>query len=705
MRPIDPWLQILNALRSLDDSVDVRIRQLIQDNGLGGKDNSPTDIIRITTSLPSDLESAVRQSLTAKIVEPVSNGQYFRDFSDTISRVTRYLQTQLAAVLENPPSDIAEVFKAYHDALQIVLHPRIRSEDAQEFLVQHWIMAPIFQDLFPGDILVSGPVSAAFERITHVFQAFLDRERQALKDFYENVRNRAQGLRDDAERQDFVRYLFEQLFKSAFPDAADRLGIVYTPVELVDFVVHSIDELLTHHFGKKTADSQVTVIDPFAGTGTFPARLLAQWDENTVKRKIAGKELWANDVQLFAYYVLLTNIQWQTQAKTGETVPHHTLPILWTDSFQLQEEHESWRTEFFDTDYTALMATQREAAITVVMGNPPWRAGQRSANDANQNLRYGHLDRRIAETYVARTTTTNKNSLYDAYIRAFRWASDRIGTQGVIGFVTNAGWIDGNAMDGFRKTLTEEFSTVYVMNLRGDVRGAIRAHDREGAKQEGESVFEIQAAAALVLLVKDSTHTGPADIFYYDIGDYLSREDKLARVKAFGDIHGVPWQPIVPNAVGDWINQRSTAFETLLPLGNKKAPNEVVVFTLYSRGVETSRDAWAYNFSRSGVEDQMRRMIAFYHTQLGRPESKQDNDPRAISWSSSLRPYATSRRAASVRDEAIRRALYRPFTKQWLYFLEFRTLKIRYFEAPIIPRALGIRYFFRFPLWPFRRTD
>lgn len=670
-----PLLQILNALRSLDESMDVRIRHLIQDHGLGEGTEDPDAVVKIRfdTALPESLQAAIQKSLTAKIIEPVTNERYFRDFTDTIARVTRYLRTQLHSVLEDPTAEATTAFRHYHQALQTVLHPQITAEEAQDFLVQHWLLAPIFDTLFPGESLTTAPVAAAFERITGVFRFFLERERQELTDFYRRVTERAKGLRNAAERQDFLRYLFEQLFQSAFPAAADRLGIVYTPVELVDFLVASVDGLLADHFGKTLADPGVTVIDPFAGTGTFPARVLERWDAATIRRKIAVRELWANDVQLFAYYVLLTNLQWQIREKTGEVPDIRQMPVLWTDSFQLQEDQGTFHTTFFDGDYTALMTAQREAPITVVIGNPPWRTGQKSANDANKNLTYSRLDARIANTYVAHSTAHNKNSLYDAYIRAFRWASDRIGAQGIVGFVTNAGWIDGNAMDGLRKTLVHEFAALYVLNLRGDIRGAIRAHDREAAQREGESVFPIQAAAALVLLVKDPSHHGPTTIFYCDIGDYLRREEKLARVADFGDVKRVPWQQISPNAAGDWINQRSTGFEQLMPLGGDSLPPEIgceirQIFSLRSRGLETSRDAWVYDFSRESLVSKMQRMIAFYQTQLGKPEGEQDNDPQRISWSRGLRNDARRGKSRTFQPTAIVPALYRPFTKQWLYF-------------------------------------
>ncbi len=660
-----PLIQILNALRSLDESADVKVRHLIGDDGLP-RPAQPDDWLQwvFDPTMPAALQDAVRQAILPRLVEPVDNRHYFAVFGETLTAVARHLRTQLTGAVADGSGEAAAAFQTYHAALREILHPGVSAVDAEDFLIQHWILAPVFAALFPGDDLTASPVAAAFERVTAAFTAFLARERAALDDFYARVRLRAGGLRSDAERQDFLRQLFEVLFRQAFPQAAERLGIVYTPVAPVDFLNASVDALLTQHWGTTTAAPGVTVLEPFAGTGTFPVRLLDRWDPATIRRKLAARELWANDIQLFAYYLLLTNLRWTVRARTG-TDPGWDLPVLWADSFHLMEERDTWRTQFFDADYTALMAAERDAAITVVLGNPPWRAGQRDENDANKNLPYTRLDARIRATYAARSTATLKNSLYDAYIRAFRWASDRVGQQGVIGFVTNAGWLDGNAMDGMRQVLAEECAAIYVVNLRGNQRTQGELSRREGGKIFGSGS---RAAVALVLLVKDPAHQGPADIWYHDIGDSLSRDEKLARVAAFGDIRAVPWRSITPNAAGDWLNPRTATFAALLPLGDKRRSQDVTVFTTYSGGLKTNRDAWVYNFSRAALEANVRHMMATYSTQVGRPESEQLNDPREISWSSGLRADARLGKSHEFDATAIRRALYRPFTNQWVYF-------------------------------------
>ena len=661
-------VQIINALRAIDTAVDVYIRELLSPHESSNREPSDTVQIKFDLGLPQELEEQIRKTITTRLVAPANNRSYFGVFAATVEEVARRLRTQLDTVLSALPiehyQEAQAAFENYVTALREVLHPNISEEDAKDFLVQHWIMAPVFSSLFPGDDLMETPVAKSFERVTEAFRAFLDRERHVLEEFYVSVRVRAQGIRTPDERQDFLRLLFEMLFKAVFPKAASRLGIVYTPVELVNFLLKSVDVVLQKHFGKTTTSSGVTIVDPFAGTGTFPALMLQRWDKETILRKLQAREFWANDVQLFAYYMLLTNLRWTIREMTGED-PGWNLPVLWVDSFQLQEEHGSWSTQFFADDYTELMRTQRDASITVVVGNPPWRSRQRDENDANQNLQYERLDERIRSTFAAETSSRNRNSLYDAYIRAIRWAMDRVGTQGVVAFVTNAGWIDGNAMDGMRKELTEECAAIYVVNLRGNQRTQGELSRREGGKIFGSGS---RAAVCLVVLVKDDSHTGPAEIFYHDIGDYLSREEKLAKVRAFGSVESVPWTQIMPNDAGDWIHQRSEEFSSLMPLGGERTTSEHQVFSIRSLGVNTNRDVWVYNFSREKLERNMRTMISTYEAQFGKPEAEQSNDPRTIGWSSSLRRHAVNGRKSPFAPEKIRLALYRPFSKRFLYF-------------------------------------
>jgi predicted helicase len=327
---------------------------------------------------------------------------------------------------------------------------------------------------------------------------------------------------------------------------------------------------------------------------------------------------------------------------------------------------------------------QKEKEIRVIVGNPPYSAGQKSENDSNKNLKYPQLDNRIAQTYAKYSTATNKNSLYDSYIRSLRWGSDRIGNQGVIGFVTNGSFIDNNAMDGLRKCLTDEFTSIYIFNLRGNQRTA-----GETSRQEGGKIFGSgsRTPVAITLLIKNPQQTGKCQVFYHDIGDYLSREQKLTKIKQFSSISNIPWVSLQPNNNHDWINQRDPAFDKFISLGDKKDSTTQTIFDVYSGGLKTNRDAWCYNFSQQLLTENMTRMIEFYNSQvelfqaslkgqtIANPEEKKkkveafiNNDPAKISLSSGLKIDLGSYIYYSFVPESVVMGMYRPFCKQWAYF-------------------------------------
>ncbi|MGC8541533.1 MAG: type ISP restriction/modification enzyme, partial [Phycisphaerae bacterium] len=323
-----------------------------------------------------------------------------------------------------------------------------------------------------------------------------------------------------------------------------------------------------------------------------------------------------------------------------------------------------------------------------VMSNPPYSAQQGSENDNNQNLAYPRLDARIRTTYAAASAAMLKKNLYDSYVRAIRWTSDRIKNEGIIGFVTNGSFIDANNMDGLRKSLMREFSAIYCFNLRGNQRTSGELSRKEGGKIFGSGS---RTPVAITLLVKDPKHSGSGQLFYHDIGDYLPREAKLHIIRDFGSIEAIPWKTIIPNTEGDWINQRNPEFETFMPLGDK-AEAFKAVFSTYSLGVVTGRDAWAYNFSRSALTNNMGRMIAFYNQEAARYKAVAgkmpsiddfvDGDPKKISWTVNLKDELSKGRRHNFEVNDIVCSLYRPFTKQRLYFN--RRFNERVYQMPRI---------------------
>ncbi len=459
----------------------------------------------------------------------------------------------------------------------------------------------------------------------------------------------------------------------------ERLGIVYTPVEVVDFILHSVNHLLQQEFGQTLGSKGVHIIDPFTGTGTFITRLLQSGlikpDELPHKYKY---EIHANELVLLAYYIAAINIE---AAYHGEVIDEYTPfeGICLTDTFQMYEKDDL--VDALLVDNSARRKRQKELDIRVIVGNPPYSIGQKSENDNNDNVEYPTLDARIRSTYAANSNATLAKGLYDSYIRAIRWASDRIGDAGVIGFVTNAGFIEANAADGLRKCLADEFSSLYVFHLRGNQRTSGETSRKEGGKIFGSGS---RAPIAISLLVKNPEASQHGRIYFHDIGDYLSREEKLEKIAGYASVSGIKqWRQITPDEHGDWLKQRDDSFNQFIVLGDKKgdAPK---LFDNFSLGVVTNRDAWAYNASKKKLEANMSSMIGFYNAEVERFNSAYpgldakvrqaqvdgfiDTDPTRISWTRALKQDLAKDRCYSFDASCMVPGLYRPFTKQWLYF-------------------------------------
>ena len=468
-----------------------------------------------------------------------------------------------------------EIFDEFLTELRDDLNPEVSKDDAIEMLAQHMVTQPVFDALF-GEAAAArrNTVSQGMETVLEVLRPTgIDAETESLDSFYDSVRRRVQGAASVQARQAIVVELYDKFFRKAFPRVTQRLGIVYTPVEIVDFILRSVQEVLVEEFGSALGEPGVHVLDPFTGTGTFIARMMQSGllTPEQIIRKYAGDgqtpELHANEIVLLAYYIASVNIETAFQ---GATDADYRLfdGICLTDTFALNENDDELQALF--PDNSERRTRQKVLDIRVIVGNPPWSAGQRSVTDNNPNASYPRLEGRISATYAARSRATLRNSLYDSYKMAIRWASDRIGDRGVVAFVTNGSWIDGNVDSGVRACLAEEFSSVHVLNLRGNQRTQGERSRREGGKIFGQGS---RAPVAVSVLVRnpDAAHDG-CRILYHDIGDYLTRERKLEMLREAGSIMGMDgWQEIEPDRHDDWIGQRDEAFEAFYPVGTKEA--------------------------------------------------------------------------------------------------------------------------------------
>ena len=664
---------VLNALRAHDDRFDAMINSIQLNKNSADKiitdvidapDSSGTESDRISDAIQDALFSLGqwRDSLYARIVTKVGTREYWDQWARDVADMSAAQIIRINTILDTTTDFVVpDVFDQFLHGLRANLNESISRDDAISMLSQHLITAPVFDALFGESTFAThNPVSVSMQDMLDVLEdQGLDAETEKLDKFYDSVRTRAASVKSAEGRQSVIHDLYEKFFRNAFPKQAQSLGVVYTPVEIVDFILRAADDVCRQEFGHGLTDQGVKILDPFTGTGTFIVRLLQSGiiQPQDLARKYTS-ELWANEIMLLAYYIACVNIETTYQALT-DAQDYTPFPgAVLTDTFQSSETGDRADTSLIPVNNERIQR-QIDDQITVIVGNPPYSVGQNTANDNNANYKYPSLDQSIADTYAKRSTATNKNSLYDSYIRAFRWATDRLGPKGVVAFVSNGGWIDGNTADGMRLALADEYSTIYLYNLRGNQRTAGELSKKEGGKVFGSGS---RNTVAIFIGVKNPSQTGPCRIQYHDIGDYLTREQKLQHVDQ-AQLDTLPWQTITPNTHGDWANQRDDTFASYLPLGSKDgAP---AIFHLFSNGLKTNRDAWCYNFSETGVSEHMRRMIDTYNDSLGQAAPQ---DPTRISWNRSLLKDHERQIRQTYRDEAVRTALYRPFTKQHAYF-------------------------------------
>ena len=699
--------KIVNALRAHDEKFNAEINQI----SLGKK---PDRIIFDTVSdeetdqiqpeevpLPLERVRFPPDAFYAKLVQKCGQRQYWENWAKDVANIFTRLTLRIQNILNNQDQpDLKNKFNAFHQVLKKSIHESVTRDGAIDMLTQHIITGPVFDALFDQYFSAGNPVASALNQLQQDFERTgLQSETRDLEGFYESVRARIKGITETEGRQKLLMELYEKFFATALKKEADRLGIVYTPVEIVDFILHSTDYILRNEFGSSLGAENVHILDPFTGTGIFLSRLLHSGlisDQDMFRKYIS--EMHANEIVLLAYYIAAVNIEeafrgQQTIKKEDkvEYVPFNG--IVLTDTFNLRAadhlissvnnqktpDFPKWENKWKQA-FGERADNQNELPIQVIVGNPPWSAKQRSSADENPNTDYPELEERIEETYVKQSTTTNKNSLYDTYKMAIRWASDRIENQGVIAFVTNGSWIDGIVDSGVRASLEEEFDDIYVLNLRGHTwKGKV------AAKTEGAPVFgqgSSATVAVMILVKKHNNSSSGCRIQYkeiYDYGDYLKREDKLNILREVRSIAGIKnWNEIKPNSQFDWINQRNESFLELIPIGSKEAKSgksDEAIFRLYANGFQTKLDAYLYNFSKQTCVTNAERSIHDYQGALtghqAHPELSVDylvrEWSRNIRWHDSLKARLIRGQQIDYSEEMVRPAAYRPFTKQFLY--------------------------------------
>lgn len=692
---------ILNALRSHDEEFNAHVNHINLNKSQStkvvvggiprgqytiGKGSGSDDSVTLSNDdVAKQLElrfGTLQDGIYARIVEKVGDKMYWTNWAKEVGEIAKkFIERITNLVREN--EEAKKNFDEFVSGLKKNINPSVDSEQAIEMLAQHMITRPVFDALFKDyEFVHNNAVSHSMQFMIEVLEAEgFDMDVEVLERFYTSVRINIGDIDNLEGKQTIIKNLYEKFFKGAFPKTVDKLGIVYTPVECVDFIIHSVDDILKKEFNTSLTEENVHILDPFTGTGTFITRLLQSGliRPEDMKRKYLN-EIHCNEIVLLAYYIADVNIEsvYHDIMKPDKYLQYDGICL--TDTFQLNEHGDNDIFSQLFPENSDRVLKQKKSPVRVIIGNPPYSVGQKSANDNAQNLSYPALDNRIAKSYAANTNATNKNSLYDSYIKAFRWASDRIAQMkegGIVAFISNGSWIDGNAQDGMRQCLQDEFTSVYVLNLRGNQRTSGELSRKEGGKIFGSGS---RTPIAITILVKNpKIDKKKAEIYYHDIGDYLTREQKLEMVKKFRSVNGVEWKTLEPNEKNDWINVRDGVFDGLILLGDKNNKNNTntIFVPYYSNGAKTNRDAWVSNFSKISLINNIKETISFFNNESDRYNNSKSNlsvenfintDDTKISWSRAFRYDISKHRKYNFDSSSLTVTYYRPYCKLNNYF-------------------------------------
>ena len=625
-----------------------------------------------TVNIPSDEELKKNEQLfSAQLVKHCGNRLYWEDWSKNIGDVTNNIALKIKNQVETEEK-AKKAFNKFHDDFKKLLNPSISELDAINMLAEHVVTLPVLKAIFNENSMIdSNPVTQIMESMVKKLSNF-DKEIEELQPFYDSVKRTVQDITSSEGRQEIIRKLFEKFFQYALPKSAEKFGIVYTPVEIVDFIINSVSDVLKNEFGESITNPGIKVLDPFTGTGTFIVRLLDKLKELGINNEDLttkyNNDIWCNEIMLLSYYIALINIE-DTYGKLSGGYKPFNHAVL-TDTFQMAEKRRNkfYQTALFeDQEFNLANAKAKEEDeqdIRVIIGNPPYSIGQRNANDNNANNNYEYLNNRIIDTYSLGTKSGLIKGLFDSYIKAFRWASDRIGTNGILSFVSNGSYIYNSAFDGFRRELLKEFNHIYVFNLKGN----FRKYD----KNEGENVFGngCGTTICIVVLIKKQNLKLDKFINYKEIGEGLKTKEKLKKLCEMKSIYTVDWNKIYPDKNNDWLNQRKEYPSNSFFIGSKNDLNDNSIFgTRYSLGISTNRDLWIYNLSKIDSMNNGIKSIESYNNLLD--SNAKEDDPlfyKNIKWTTNLNKLFKARKKINSKNFKLVKIMYRPFVKKWMYF-------------------------------------
>ena len=605
------------------------------------------------------------------------------EFKGMVPALGKRLAELIAEQRETNPQFVT-AFTDFYQQCRAAINPNLSIAAVEEMLIQHLLTERIFRTVFDNpDFTRRNIIAREIENVIEVLiqnafsrDAFL----KPLNSFYTAIENAATLCKDFSQKQQFLNTVYEQFFQGFSVEVADTHGIVYTPQPIVDFMVKSVEHILETEFDRSLSNTGVHIIDPFVGTGNFIVRLMQDIRATTLAEKYHN-ELRCNEILLLPYYIASLNIEHEFFQRTQTYRPFEGIALA--DTFELLEEQQA---RLFTQENTERVERQKAADMFVVIGNPPYNVGQVNENDNNKNRRYETIDALLRETYSRDSAATNKIALSDPYVKAILWASRRIKAEGVVAFVTNNGFLDGIAFDGMRKHLAQDFDTIYILDLGGNVR--------KNPKLSGttHNVFGIQVGVSINFFVKKGANSNgskpdakPPKIFYARVDEFWRKEKKYHYLDSKEHCQNIGWQQITPDKRHTWLTEGLHAeFDTFTPIGTKEAKAQKgtatdVIFKTYGRGVATCRDAWAYNFNVNRLTENVQQMMEFYNSQVLKwltiPEKSAVNiddfvvyDDTKISWSAGLKRKLKAGRLAEFSEQNVRTSLYRPFTKSHLYF-------------------------------------
>lgn len=655
---------------------DVRPKTKKTDSGDDGSDKNFGDDGNdevIETDEPEQLSftlTDLSQAIKAKIVDKCGTRDYWENWASDIAKIAQQHITRINSIVLNSGTKERAAFMQFVEEIRDDLNPEITETDAVEMLAQHIITRPVFDTLFQGNRFTSeNAVSKAMETVlAQIYDNKIDTETRTLEKFYDSVKRRAADIISSTGRQTLILELYDRFFRNAFPLMTQKLGIVYTPVEVVDFIIHSVEDVMREEFGSSLGNDGVHILDPFSGTGTFISRLLQSgvMSKDQIRRKFKS-EIHANEIVLLAYYIACINIEAVYDDLVKENQYQSFDGMVLTDTFQLYEQDRDMVANLLP-DNSERRTKQKTRDITVIIGNPPYSVGQSSQNDNASNLKYPNLDKRIEGTFAYHSKAAKKVGLYDSYIRSIRWALDRIPDEGIVAFVNGNAWVDRSFADGMRRVISEECSQIMIIDLRGDKRKDMLT---QGRSAEGDNVFGQNSMTGICIniFVKNKS-SREKEILYFNVGDNLSKKEKLSFLSNKRSIASLMTEglflKIAPNKNYEWINQGREDFDSFLPL---KKEQDHGVFIKNAPGISTNRDSWVINFSKDAVKKNTHLMIENFNNLLQSTAAQNvafNVSQKQISWSRSLKQRYIRGAKIQKFDESTSVINYRPFNRQYL---------------------------------------